>query len=295
MKKLMYLAITFFTFIFSFIAPMKNNFNININNNKIVEKLEPKRAYENAPEKEISLPGINKEFKLFFNFTTALEIKDFMVYLTDYEYSIPDGGQTVLFSGTMENPIEPGNIVNLCMSIGRFTIGSNTGLEFFCNIIFDETFESLLNLKYIVVGDGFVLNFNDTDISNLDNNEIVVENINFLNNDIFSSNHLMSLDSFSDITVSEFLSNQNFIYGYDVISISPVPGLIGTISSIASGLLSLLISLFSSVVAIFWNGTDNTPTFLGVVLLFVVAVPITYWVINFVIGLIRKIRLTRGK
>ena len=74
-----------------------------------------------------------------------------------------------------------------------------------------------------------------------------------------------------------------------------VTGLMNVISEIATGVLELLVTLFTTVVGIFWNGTDNTPTFLGVVLLFVVAVPITYWVINFVIGLIRRIRLTRGK
>ena len=74
-----------------------------------------------------------------------------------------------------------------------------------------------------------------------------------------------------------------------------VTGLIDVLSEIASGVLELLVTLFTTVVGIFWNATDNTPTFLGVVILFVVAVPITYWVINFVIGLIRRIRLTRGK
>lgn len=74
-----------------------------------------------------------------------------------------------------------------------------------------------------------------------------------------------------------------------------VTGLIDVLSEIATGVLELLVTLFTSVVGIFWNQTDNTPTFLGVVILFVVAVPITYWVINFVIGLIRRIRLTRGK
>ena len=298
MKKLMYLAITFFTFIFSFIAPIKNNFNININNNKIVEKLDPKRAFENAPTKQVDLPGVNKEFKLFFNFTTALEIKDFMIYLTDYEYSIPEGGQTLLFSGVMENPIEPGNFINLYMSIGRFSIGSNTGIEFFLTAIFGDDIEALLNLKYIAISDSFVLNFGETDISDLSNegnNQLVNESISFLNNDFFSLATINSINSLGETDVTDFLSSQDYIYGYDVVSTSPVPGLIATINSIASGLLSLLISLFSSVVSIFWNVSNNTPTFLGVVLLFVVAVPITYWVINFVIGLIRKIRLTRGK
>lgn len=74
-----------------------------------------------------------------------------------------------------------------------------------------------------------------------------------------------------------------------------VTGLIDVLSEIATGVLELLVTLFTTVVGIFWNTEGNTPTFLGVVILFVVAVPITYWVINFVIGLIRRIRLTRGK
>ena len=119
-------------------------------------------------------------------------------------------------------------------------------------------------------------------------------------NQLLSEYYFTSFDKWTEntnvpIDVINTLENQSYIYGYDVVSNSPVPGLIGVISSIATGLLSLLISLFSSVVAIFWNVSNNTPTFLGVVILFVVAVPITYWVINFVIGLIRKIRLTRGK
>lgn len=73
-----------------------------------------------------------------------------------------------------------------------------------------------------------------------------------------------------------------------------VTGLLDVISAIAVGVLEILVSLFTAVVGIFWNTTDNTPTFLGVLVLFAVAVPIVYWVINFILGLIRKIRLTRG-
>ena len=73
-----------------------------------------------------------------------------------------------------------------------------------------------------------------------------------------------------------------------------VTGLLAVISAIAVGVLDILVSLFTAVVGIFWSTTDNAPTFLGVLVLFAVAVPIVYWVVNFVIGLIRKIRLTRG-
>lgn len=73
-----------------------------------------------------------------------------------------------------------------------------------------------------------------------------------------------------------------------------VAGLLAVITEVATGLLELIVSLFTTVVGIFWNSTDNTATFLGVLAIFIVAVPIVYWVINFVLGLIRKIRLTRG-
>lgn len=292
MKKLMYLTITFFTFIFSFIAPIKNNFNINIKNNKIVEKLEPKRAFENAPKKEISLPGINKEFKLFFNISNVNEITDLLLSLfNSIEISdIP----TILYVGNFEN-------INFVLTAEKENVDIyNNGILNLIALNFTASaFDPIFNFSCAkeTNWDTPIINLNGEDISTSnETNDIKVYNVFNNLNEIFISTAFLSLDSFNDINVNTtILNNSNYIYGYDVVSSSLVPGLIGTIGSIASGLLSLLISLFSSVVAIFWNVSNNTPTFLGVVLLFVVAVPITYWVINFVIGLIRKIRLTRGK
>ena len=289
MKKLMYLAITFFTFIFSFIAPIKNNFNININNNKMVEKLDLKRAFENAPEKETSLPGFNKEFKIYFNISNLEDLNNFYNTLdfidNQYTYfigtSIGEDSQVIQFYYIWTNPINY-----------KFTVSAAYIQD---NGIFPVTL-----FEFSKIND----TFNYSSAAGGNNGEIttdtVVNEIFTGINETISSLNFLSLKEIQPYGSVGILKvdkafNNDYIYGYDLRNISIFSGLIDTISSIATGLLSLLISLFSSVVGIFWNATDNTPTFLGVVILFVVAVPITYWVINFVIGLIRKIRLTRGK
>ena len=74
-----------------------------------------------------------------------------------------------------------------------------------------------------------------------------------------------------------------------------ITAILDAIGDVASGVMEILGELFTSAVSIFYNTTDNQLTFLGVALIFVVAVPLTYWVINFVISMVRKIRVTRGK
>ena len=288
MKKLMYLAITFFTFIFSFIAPIKNNFNININNNKLVEKLNPKKAFVNAPQKDTSLPGFNKEFKIFFNISNLNELNDFHDSL--------DFNNKIYFIG--ESTGEDSSIIQFYY---MHTNPVNNKFSVTAAYIQDTSIYPVTMFEFSKVNN--VLNYASAVGGN--NGEITSDNVvneiftginETIKDTFFSSiNSVVPLGNvFGEISVNANFNN-NYIYGYDVVESSAVPGLISTISSIATGLLSLLISLFSSVVAIFWNVSNNTPTFLGVVILFIVAVPITYWVINFVIGLIRKIRLTRGK
>ena len=284
MKKLMYLAITFFTFIFSFIAPIKNNFNININNNKIVEKLDPKKAFENAPTKTNSLPNLNSNFKLYVNISTSQELYNFIDSIdieNDNIYYIGQFEETIIFEETNfygaylmsnENSFMLGLITDF---LGELMPASIMQLRIENNNVYDY----ITNAPVLV------------------DNEYIAEIISYYN-EIVSN----PMNSIENLTIADSITysvnaelDSNYIYGYGGVMPSAVPGLIGVISSIATGLLSLLISLFSSVVDIFWNVSNNTPTFLGVIILFVVAVPITYWVINFVIGLIRKIRLTRGK
>ena len=289
MKKLMYLAITFFTFIFSFIAPMKNNFNININNNKIVEKLEPKRAFLNAPEKETTLPGFNKEFKIFFNISNLEDLNNFYNTL-DFNNS-----ENIYFIGTVEEESQ---------SIQFYYIWTNpVNYKFTVTAVY---FQNTSSINPVTLFEFSKINdtFNYSSVVGGNNGELTTDT---LVNEIFtginetiSSLKFLSLKEIQPYGSTGLLKvnkafNSDYIYGYDLRNISIFSGLIDAISSIATGLLSLLISLFSSVVDIFWNVSNNTPTFLGVVILFVVAVPITYWVINFVIGLIRRIRLTRGK
>lgn len=73
-----------------------------------------------------------------------------------------------------------------------------------------------------------------------------------------------------------------------------VTSLLEIFTEIATGLMSLIVELFNTAVSIFWTTGENAgPTFLGVVVLFVVAVPIVYFAINWVLSLIRKIRLSK--
>lgn len=66
-------------------------------------------------------------------------------------------------------------------------------------------------------------------------------------------------------------------------------------TEVTTGLMELVISLFTSAVSIFWvtTGENAGPTFLGVVVLIVVSVPLIYFAINWVLSLIRKIRLSK--
>ena len=289
MKKLMYLAITFFTFIFSFVAPIKNNFKININNNKIVEKLEPKRAFENAPKKETSLPGFNKEFKIFFNISSLQDLNNFYNTL-DFSNE-----ENIYFIGTDSEENQ---------SIQFYYIWTNqVNYKFTVTAVY---FQDSNSINPVTLFEFSKINdtFNYSSAVGGNNGELttdtVVNEIFTGINETISSLKFLSLKEIQPHGIPGVLKvnkaiNSDYVYGYDLRNITIFGGLIDTISSIATGLLSLLISLFSSVVAIFWNVSNNTPTFLGVVTLFIVAVPITYWVINFVIGLIKKIRLTRGK
>lgn len=74
-----------------------------------------------------------------------------------------------------------------------------------------------------------------------------------------------------------------------------VTSLLDIFTEIATGLMELVISLFNAAVAIFWNTTGEAqgPTFLGVIVLFVVCVPIVYFAINWVLSLIKKVRLSK--
>lgn len=261
------------------------------NNAYLFNNIKVKRAFENAPEKETSLPGFNKDFKIYFNFTTALEIKDFMIYLNDYESSIPEDGQIYLFSGIMQNPMEPNSFIDMYMSIGRFSFNDLSGLEFFFNMNLGDSVEPILNLKYLELSNGFVLNINETDISSLENNTIVSESMNLLNNEFFSVANIQSYNTYNGNNVETFLANQDFIYGYDVVSNSAVPNLLNIIKDSSTGILNMIIELFVIAIPIFW--VNNKLTFIGTLAFFTVAVPIVYWVINFVLNLIKKIKLSR--
>ena len=115
-------------------------------------------------------------------------------------------------------------------------------------------------------------------------------------NELVSGGYYKSLEKITigeeQIEVGGTFSS-NYVYGYDLKGNSIPSSLLSTITIIATGILNILISLFNNVLPIFW--VNNAPTFIGTIVLFAVAIPITYWVINFILGLIRKIRLTRGK
>lgn len=61
------------------------------------------------------------------------------------------------------------------------------------------------------------------------------------------------------------------------------------VSGVVTSLMGVLTNLFNNVVAIFYNA-ENGFTFIGTLLLIAVGVPLVYWGINFVIGLIKKIK-----
>lgn len=69
------------------------------------------------------------------------------------------------------------------------------------------------------------------------------------------------------------------------------------IGEVVTGGVEVFVNLFQGVLGIFWNtgaeGVSNFTNF-GYLLLIVVGTPLIGWGLNWIIGLIRGIRLTRG-
>lgn len=61
------------------------------------------------------------------------------------------------------------------------------------------------------------------------------------------------------------------------------------VSGVVTALLNVITNLFNSLVAIFYSA-ENGFTFVGVLLLVAVGVPLVYWGINFIINLIKRVK-----
>lgn len=284
--------------IFNSLSIFKIREQIQQNNNKIVETKGVKRSFENAPEKEIELPGYNKKFKLFFNISTIEELTSF--YDT---YSVPGNSNniTYYFIGLMDEKI---NIRENVDMTGFFISSYGSKIQFFMIVEFTDVNMSAPYFVYSIGKQNNNLAFwDDVEIPTGTEMTTDLAVINFITslNELFSGGEYASLNytSLEKITIGESEIEVNgtfssdFVYGYDLKGNSIPSALLGTITIIATGILNILISLFNNVLPIFW--VNNAPTFIGTIVLFAVAIPITYWVINFILGLIRKIRLTRGK
>ena len=279
--------------IFNSLSIFKIKEQIQQNNNKIVETKGVKRAFENAPTKTNELPSFNEEFKIFFNISTIEELTIF------YEtYSVPSNSDNMIyyFIGSLEEKL---NIGENLYATGFYISSYGSKIQFFMIV---ESSEINMLFPYFIYSIGKQNNnlayWDDVEIPN--GTEMTTDSgvDYFISsvNELFSGGVYKSLEK---ITIGENVIeingtfSSNFVYGYDLKGNSIPSALLGTITIIATGILNILISLFNNVLPIFW--VNNAPTFIGTIVLFAVAIPIVYWVINFILGLIRKIRLTRGK
>ena len=258
--------------IFNSLSILKIKEQIQQNNNKIVETKGVKKAFENAPTKTNDLPSFNKEFKVYINITSLNDINNLLDYLNE---NVND--DQILFLGYFNAVIDgEEQLLAFLITYMSGTLTFTAGEErFSLNRVNGEIFSKGNNFTEEMV------------IPTFDAYNTLLSNFYVL------STQELVIDKQQTYTISNVLSGQNYIYGYDLKDNSIPSVLLGTITIIATGILNILISLFNNVIPIFW--LNNAPTFVGTIVLFAVAIPITYWVINFVIGLIRKIRLTRGK
>lgn len=279
--------------IFNSLSILKIKEQINQNNNKIVETKGVKRAFDNAPTKTNNLPGFNQEFKIYFNISTLNEFIDFFKTFNIEDFENDSELPIILFYGTFYNETEQLNnmiMIGVQVQENKFNFSIATGNQLGL-VTFQYYYYENDNITFILI---------EGQPEQTLTNELLSEQMETLNNAlansmIYSNSTYVPLpeDPSFIFQVSNELNNQDYIYGYDGEQ-KTIPGaLLGTITIIATGILNILISLFNNVLPIFW--VNNAPTFVGTIVLFAVAIPITYWVINFVIGLIRKIRLTRGK
>ena len=156
------------------------------------------------------------------------------------------------------------------------------------SIISINLIEEHINIYLDISRQGDQLTIVDTDqeiifpnsLEEIDGSFISYGVISAYNNPIELSNGMTTKDIFY---LSNVIENKTTI----------LSSLLDAIGDVASGFMAIIISLFTNALSIFY--INNELTFLGVVLMFIVAVPLTYWVINFVISMVRKIRVTRGK
>lgn len=76
-----------------------------------------------------------------------------------------------------------------------------------------------------------------------------------------------------------------------------VTSIIAVITAVATGLMELITGLLVSASEIFWvtSGENAGPTFIGVLVFFAVGIPLVYFAINWVLNLIKKLRVAKGK
>ena len=76
-----------------------------------------------------------------------------------------------------------------------------------------------------------------------------------------------------------------------------VSEILNVITSVATSLMSLVTELLASAASIFWvtTGENTGPTFIGVLVFITIGVPLVYFAINFVLSLIKRIRVANKK
>lgn len=69
------------------------------------------------------------------------------------------------------------------------------------------------------------------------------------------------------------------------------------LGEVVEGASTMLLKIFNSIVSIFWTTTGETqgPTFIGVLVLLGVGVPLVFWGFNFIIKLFNKMSKKGGK
>lgn len=74
-----------------------------------------------------------------------------------------------------------------------------------------------------------------------------------------------------------------------------VTEILDVIVEVATSLMGTVTGLLQSASGIFWvtTGENTGPTFIGVLVFITIGVPLVYYAINFVLGLIRQIRVNR--
>lgn len=245
----------------------------NVENKKLNDNISIKRAFDNAPTKEISLPSFDSTFKIFLNCSTYEELYNFVDSLEILEEK---GNYFNVFNGVYDN-------VNLKIDYRCNLVGTSNNIDqkyikfytndFYLRISYTYNFNNFYFFLSEDNGSDFRFNVTDSSV-----NQYITE----LNN-IMNYNYL----SINDNTLN-ILNDNFYLYGYDSIKNTPnfLTEFLNSVADITLGVGGVLTQAVIGVGSILFFNEELT--IVGVGLAMALGVGAVYLIFRMVRGLIKR-------